>query len=351
MSTLRLRVDVPARDVDVRLDVAAGETVALLGPNGAGKSTVLGAAVGLLRSPACTVQLGERDLTALPPHRRRIALLEQEALLFPHLDAVGNVAFAPGAAGLGRRAARARARQWLEEVQGGELARRRPGRLSGGQAQRVALARALAADPQVLLLDEPMAALDVSVAASMRQLLHRVLRTRTALVVTHDVLDALLLADRVVVLEGGRVVEEGPTSRVLRRPRSTFAARIAGLNLIPGRIRGGALVPEHGRPSVAVHGLADDPAPADGEHAVAVFSPGAVSVFADPPGGSPRNTFRVTVQELEPLGDRLRVRAGDLAADLTHAAVHELGLAPGREVTFAVKAHEVSLHRTEVSAG
>lgn len=347
--TLTVRVTAPDRGVDVALEVRRGQTVALLGPNGAGKSTVLGATVGVVR-PA-QVSFAGTDLSTLPPHRRRIALLDQQALLFPHLDALDNVAFAPRAAGVGRREARQRARSWLAEVGAEDLAARRPGRLSGGQAQRVALARALAAEPRVLLLDEPLAALDVGVAAAMRQLLHRVLAERTAIVVTHDVLDALLLADRVVVLEQGRVVEDGPTAQVLRRPRSAFSARIAGLNLVRGRLRGGALEVDDDR-GRRVHGLLDDPGTGEDEELVAVFSPGAVSVFAAAPGGSPRNAFDVTVRELEPLGDRVRVRGDtgwtELAADVTAASVAELSLAPGRAVTFVVKANEVSLVRAGI---
>ena len=177
---------------------------------------------------------GDGARVDVAPHRRRIALLAQEPLLFPHLSVLDNVAFGPRSAGAGRSESRGRAREWLEEVGIGDLADRRPAQLSGGQAQRAAVARALAAEPDLLLLDEPMAALDVAVTPALRQTLRRVLAERTCVVVTHDVLDALLLADRVLVLEGGRVVEQGPTREVLTRPRSAFAARLAGLNLVVG---------------------------------------------------------------------------------------------------------------------
>ena len=172
----------------------------------------------------------------MPPHRRGVGLLAQQPLLFPHLSALANVAFGPRAQGVSRRAATARARELLAAVDAGALADRRPAQLSGGQQQRVALARALAAGPGLLLLDEPLAALDVDATPAMRALLRRTVRdgNRTAVLVTHAALDALVLADRVVVLTAGRVVEEGPVREVLARPRSPFAARIAGLDLVPG---------------------------------------------------------------------------------------------------------------------
>jgi molybdate transport system ATP-binding protein len=231
----------------------------------------------------------------------------------------------------------------LEEVGVADLADRRPGQLSGGQAQRVAVARALAADPRLLLLDEPMAALDVAVRPALRQSLRRVLAERTVVLVTHDVLDALLLADRVVVVDGGRVVEAGPTTDVLTRPRSAFTARIAGLNMVRGSWRDCAVA---GADGIEVKGLTTDPAPVAGDSVVAVFRPSAVSVFREPPGGSPRNVITTTVTELEPYGDQVRVRAGDLAADITTLAAAELDLVPGLRVVFGIKATEVAIYRT-----
>ncbi|WP_408896709.1 sulfate/molybdate ABC transporter ATP-binding protein [Nocardioides sp. R1-1] len=344
---MSVRVEVVFRDrgVDVAFEVADGETVALLGPNGAGKSTTLAALGGLLRPDAGRIVLDGEELTGpgrwVAPHARRTALLAQDALLFPHLSVLENVAFGPRSAGIGRRPAHAAARRWLAEVGAAELAGRRPAELSGGQAQRVAVARALAAEPRLLLLDEPMAALDVAVAPTLRTLLRRVLAERTTVVVTHHVLDALLLADRVVVLEDGTVVEDGPTGEVLSRPRSAFAARFAGLNLVEGRATADGVRRPDG---LVLHGTSADPRPAEGTAAVAVFRPSAVAVHREPPGGSPRNALAVTVSELEPLGDLVRVRADRLAADVTVTAVAELGLAPGAEVTFVVKASEVDVY-------
>ena len=354
---LRIEGRVPGR-LDVTLEVAAGETIAVLGPNGAGKSTLLSVVAGLQRAGDSRVTLDGRELTGLPPHLRGVALLAQDALLFPHLSAADNVAFGPRAQGVRRRQAHARSLDLLARVGVVDLAKRRPHQLSGGQAQRVAIARALATDPDVLLLDEPMAALDVDVTPALRQTLRTVLADRTTLLVTHDVLDALLLADRVVVLEDGRIVESGTTQDVLSRPRSAFAARLAGLDLLTGTWDGEAVQTAIG----AVHGMVDPTAElATGDPATALFRPAAVSIYAtspdEAPHGSPRNRIAVTITDLEPLGDRVLVRgaastsgAGGeggavlLTAEVTPAAVADLGLVPGLGVTFSAKATEVAVY-------
>lgn len=347
--TLTVAARVDDRDVEVDLTVETGETVALLGPNGAGKSTVLGVVAGTLRPDHGQVVLDERPLTIagdgrsmfVPPHDRQVALLAQEALLFPHLTALDNVAFGPRSRGAGRREARSAALHWLTEVGVADLADRRPHALSGGQAQRVAVARALAAEPRLLLLDEPLAALDVAVAPELRQVLRRVLRKRSAVIVTHDVLDALLLADRVVVLERGRVAEHGPSRAVLSRPRSAFAARIAGLNMIRGTWRDGSL---HTSGGMRIEGTPHDPVPRPGDPVYAVFRPEAVAVYRDVPSGSPRNRLEVVTTDLEPHGAHIRVRAGELAADITPTAAAELDLSPGTPAHFVVKATEVAIY-------
>ncbi len=349
--SLQFSSTVRNRDVDVAMQVDEHETVAILGPNGAGKSTVLAVLAGLQRPDVGHAVLGDAVLfdvgrgsssTWLPPHARGIALLAQDALLFPHMSALDNVAFGPRSGGLKRAASRASARRWLREVEADEFADRKPAQLSGGQAQRIAVARALAADPRLLLLDEPMAALDVAVAPLLRRMLRRVLRDRTAIIVTHDPLDALLLAERVVVVDNGRVVEQGPTQDVLARPRSAFAARIAGLNLIAGYASGHGVRTSLG---LTIEGMAEQPVSA-GEPAVAVFSPSSVAVYQQPPGGSPRNVVPVTITELEPHGEQVRIRTDLFSADVTVQAVAELDLVPGADVLFAVKASEVAIYPT-----
>ncbi|TVU64057.1 ATP-binding cassette domain-containing protein [Paenarthrobacter nitroguajacolicus] len=354
--SFELRASLRARNFDVSLSLADGETVAILGPNGAGKSTLLGVIAGLLRPDSGTAKIGGRPLFNLDggtrlwsaPHLRGTALLAQEALLFPHLNALDNVAFGPRSAGVSKAAARESAGHWLAEVDALPLAHRKPAQLSGGQAQRVAVARALAAQPELLLLDEPMAALDIHAAPLLRRVLKRVLKDRKAIIVTHDVLDAYMLADRVIVVEQGRIAEAGPTRQVLERPRSQFAAGLAGLNLVTGVISGEGITTPDGRVFAGQH----DPewSPVSGQAGVAAFPPSAVSVFLGDVHGSPRNSFAATVTDLEPHGDQIRVRASTgssapaLSADITPAASADLGLVPGMDVRFVVKAALVSVY-------
>ncbi|MDR6506864.1 ABC transporter ATP-binding protein [Arthrobacter oryzae] len=355
--SFHVQATVRARGFDVGLDLAPGETVAVLGPNGAGKSTLLNVVAGLLRPDSGRAEIdgkvlfdlngGTRTWTA--PHHRGTALLAQEPLLFPHLSALENVAFGPRSAGSSRKTARETARKWLAAVDATDLESRRPAELSGGQAQRVAVARALAANPEVLLLDEPMAALDIHAAPLLRRLLKKVLAGRRAIIITHDVLDALMLADRVIVLEAGKIADEGPTRQVLQRPRSRFAAGLAGLNLIPGTLTATGIRTAEG---LEVAGHQDEDVFPDspglsgmaGQPGVAAFPPSAVSVFLTDAHGSPRNSFPVTITDLEQHGDQIRVRAGGMSADITPAASADLGLAPGMTVYFVIKAAIVAVY-------
>jgi molybdate transport system ATP-binding protein len=353
VSGLELRARLASRDVDVELALEEGDVLAVLGANGAGKSTVLSLIAGLLRPDGGRIVLGERVVTDtetgvfVAPHARGVAMLAQQALLFPHMSVAANVAYGPRCRGLGRSQARSVAQHWLQTVDAADLSDRRPAQLSGGQAQRVAIARALAAEPQVLLLDEPMAALDVTAAPAVRRVLRAVLRDsgRTAVIVTHDLLDALGVANKAIVVDGGRIVERGSVRDVLTTPRSEFAARIAGVNLVSGVIRTpGTLTTAWGAEVAGVGAMEA------GTAGVALFHPAAVSVHPDRPHGSPRNVVPVTIAELDLVGGSVRVRAGDqpdggtgLAADITAAAATDLDLAPGRQVYFAVKAHEVQL--------
>lgn len=355
LGALDLRATLDQRGIDLQLQVRPGEVVALLGANGAGKSTLLSLISGLIRPDSGRITLDDKVLVDVakgvwvPSHQRGVVLLAQQALLFPHLTAATNVAFGPRSKGSSRRDAKAEAMRWLEAVDATELAERRPAQLSGGQAQRIAIARALAANPALLLLDEPMAALDVAVAPALRQLLRKVLRDtgRTAVLVTHDLIDALSLADRVVVLDDGTIVEDGPTRTVLSSPRSSFAARIAGVDLIVGTADDHSLVTSDG---VRIQGIVD-PGCEPGRKAVAVFSPAAVAVHIAPPTGSPRNHLAMVVTELEPRGELIRVHAAhttggtsDLIADITAAAAADLDLVPGKPVHYAIKATEVQIY-------
>jgi molybdate transport system ATP-binding protein len=349
MTDVLLRAVVESRGVDIEFGVAAGEVLAVLGPNGAGKSTALHVIAGLLRPDNGVVRVGDRVLTdtatgiQVSTHHRRVGLLMQDPLLFPHLSVAANVAFAP-------RSSRAAAAHWLAEVDAADLADRMPRQLSGGQAQRVALARALAAEPDVLLLDEPLAGLDVAAATAMRKVLRRVLARdgRSAVLITHDLLDVLTLADRVLVLESGRIAETGSAAAILATPRSRFGAQFAGVNLVSGTAAAdGMLTTESG---TAWHG-SPGPDVVAGEPAVAVFTPAAVAVYRDKPHGSPRNTVEVTVAELDTRGPAIRVRADEqpdgapgLAADITTESAAEMRLAPGDRVYFSVKAQEVTVH-------
>jgi len=354
----------PGFFLDVAVEVAPGETLAVLGPNGAGKSTLLDILAGLLAPDRGTVTVGGRELTRagavlVPPERRRVGLLGQDPMLFPHLSATENIAFGPRSQGRTRGAARAEAREWVARMGLAGLADRRPGQLSGGQRQRVALARALAARPDLLLLDEPLGALDARTAPEIRQLLRTHLRASGVLsvLVTHDPLDAAVLADRVLILEDGAVVDRGPTAQVLAAPRSGFGAALAGLNLVPGTVDAqvpagglGTIRPGPPQPGPAggmLTGVAGEVLPA-GAAAAAVFPPTAVSLFAVPVTGSPRNHWAATVTGLHTQGAAIRVQTSgpvEIAADVTAAAVAELGLTVGGQVFVAVKATEVTLHR------
>ncbi|MDR6638980.1 ATP-binding cassette domain-containing protein [Paenarthrobacter nitroguajacolicus] len=354
--SFELQASLGARNFDMSLSLRDGETVAILGPNGAGKSTLLGVIAGLLRPDSGAARIGDKELFNLdggshhwsPPHQRGTALLAQEALLFPHLNALDNVAFGPRSAGASKAAAREAAQHWLTEVDALPLAHRKPAQLSGGQAQRIAVARALAAEPELLLLDEPMAALDIHAAPLLRRVLKRVLKDRKAIIVTHDVLDAYMLAHRVIVVEKGRIAEQGPTRQVLERPRSQFAAGLAGLNLISGTIAKDGITTPDGQVFAGQHD--PDWSPLPGQAGVAAFPPSSVSVFLGDVHGSPRNAFPVTVTDLERHGDQIRVRASAgalaqaLSADITPAASADLGLVPGMDVRFVVKSALVSVY-------
>ncbi|MGW1980021.1 ABC transporter permease [Streptomyces sp. NPDC001889] len=326
------------------LDAGPGTTIAVVGPNGAGKTTLLRALLGLTPRAHAVLRLGGDDVTGLPPHRRGVAWVPQDGALFPRLSALGNTAYGPRAQGVPRAEARRGAQEWLDRLGVGHLAARRPAQLSGGQAQRVALARALAARPRLLLLDEPLAALDQTTRARVRHTLRTHLEGfgGVCLIVTHDPVEALSLADRVLVLDEGRTLQDASPAEVARRPRSPWVARMLGRNAWAGTTtESGLALPGGGRLTVA------EPL-APGVEALAVIAPEAVSVHRERPGGSPRNVWPGTVGEITASGSRLRVlitsaRAPDLVAEITPRAATELGLVDGTAVWTSVKATEVVL--------
>ncbi len=338
-----LVVDLGGFHLDARVRIAAGEVVALLGPNGAGKTTALRALAGLQPLTAGHIRLAGHELDRpdrrvwTATERRPIGVVFQDYLLFPHLTALDNVAFGPRRHGVPRRQAREQAAQWLARVGLAEYARRKPRHLSGGQAQRVALARALAVRPDLLLLDEPLAALDASTRLDTRGELLRHLTDHpgATLLVTHDPLDALVLADRLVIIERGRVVQEGDAATITAQPRTDYVARLVGLNLYRGTATGHTVQVAGGVALTAADSL-------DGDAFVA-FRPSAVALHPHRPDGSPRNTWPATITGIQRHGDNLRVQlAGPIvvAADITPAAAAYLSLTPGQRVWAAVKAAE-----------
>ena len=341
-----LAVDGTVRRGDFTLDlhvrVEPGEVLGVLGPNGAGKTTLLRTLAGLEALSDGTIRLGDLVLddvsqdTFVPPDRRPVGLVFQTYRLFPHLDVLDNIAFASRSRGASRRASRAAATPWLERLELTGLATRRPDQISGGQAQRVALARALAAEPGLLLLDEPLAALDARTRLEVRAQLRRHLAEfeAVAVLVTHDPLDAMVLADRLVVVEDGHVVQEGAPSDIARRPRTDYIAQLVGLNLYRGRAEGHTVRLDAGPAITTTEDLSGP--------VFVAFPPGAVTLFRDrPTGASARNLWRCEVAGLETHGDQIRADLTGglpLAADLTTVAAAELDLRPGASVWATVKA-------------
>ena len=332
--------------LEVELAVATGELVVLLGPNGAGKTTLLRAIAGLVPLDRGRVVLDGDVLedtaagTWVPTEQRPVGFVFQDYLLFPHLSALENVAFGLRARGLPKAEARRRAAGWLERVGLATHAGARPRALSGGQAQRVALARAMVGDPRLLLLDVPLAALDAATRTEVRRDLRRHLASfdGTRLLVTHDPLEAMALADRLVVLEGGHITQTGSPAEVSGRPRSRYAAELVGVNLFHGHADGHAVKLPSG-----VLVVADDH---HGEVFAAVH-PHAVALHRQPPEGTPRNIWPGTADALEVVGDRVRVRVSGtvpVVAEVTPAAASELRLADGGPVWATVKATEVTVY-------
>ena len=332
---LHVTFDHPLRsfDASVGLTVEPGETFALVGPSGAGKTTVLRVVAGLLRPRSGKVALDDTvwlDVDAgvcLDPDRRSVGLVFQEYALFPHLSVESNVGFG----GHGRVS------ELMERFRIGHLAKARPAELSGGERQRVALARALARDPDVLLLDEPMAALDAHTRAGVRAELQELLRDLAlpAILVTHDFEDAAALADRVGVIADGRILQVGPPDELVASPSDAFVASFTGGNLLHGFARparegltevvldGGAVVfstdPGHGRVGVVVY-------------------PWEVSIAHSAAADSALNHVSAPIASLTAIGNRVRVRVGPLVGEVTAASAERLGLERGQIVVASFKA-------------
>ncbi|MCW8116878.1 MULTISPECIES: ABC transporter ATP-binding protein [Streptomyces violaceoruber group] len=339
----RLVVERGGFRLDVALSAAPGDVVALLGPNGAGKTTALRALAGLVPLSDGHLRLDGAELDRTPPESRPVGVVFQDYLLFPHLTALDNVAFGPRCRGATKAQARTQAAAWLERLGIAGHAAAKPRRLSGGQAQRVALARALATRPRLLLLDEPLAALDARTRLDVRAQLRRHLADfeAVAVLVTHDPLDAMVLADHLVVVEDGHVVQEGTPSHIARRPRTDYIAHLVGLNLYRGRAEGHTVRLEGG-PAITTTEELTGPA-------FVAFPPSAVTLHRErPTGSSARNVWRCEVAGLETHGDQIRADlTGDLplAADLTTLAAAELDLHPGATVWAAVKATQTHAYR------
>jgi molybdate transport system ATP-binding protein len=343
-----LHVRLSRLSLDTAFTVAAGEVLALVGPNGSGKSTTLRALTGLLPLADGRVVLDGRVLdepakkVKVAPERRPIALMFQDYLLFPHLSAVENVAFGLRCRGTDKKTAREKAEQTLGRLGLDGVAEARPGAMSGGQQQRVAMARALVTDPRLLLLDEPLAALDASIKTNVRRLLREVLRQSKAatILVTHDLLDAVALSDRMIVLEDGAIVQTGAPAEVTARPRSKYVADLTGVNLLRGTARGtapgtanGTVLDLDGGGQLVIAGPATGPT-------LAVIAPAGVAVSRHRPEGREGNNWQGKVHAVDLMGDRVRVHIDGtpaITAEVPPAAVDQLKLDDGGDLWASVE--------------
>jgi len=337
-----------ALDLSVDIEVRPGEVLALLGPNGAGKSTLLRCLAGLAAVDAGRIMIDSNVVddpavaAFVEPEDRSVGFVFQNYVLFEHMTIVENVAFGLRASGTPKAQALATAHDWLKRVGLAELAAVRPKVLSGGQAQRVALVRALATSPRVLLLDEPLAALDVGTRATVRRDLHRHLESfeGMAILVTHDPVDAYALADRVAILDAGRIVQIGTLTEVTARPRSRYVADLVGVNLVSGDVSEGVLATSSGARVV----IADAPT----GPSLAIIRPHSISLVRDhPDGSSARNVWAGTVAEIDRLGERARVSIDGLlplTAEITVAALEAMQLRSGDDLFATVKATDIEVY-------
>lgn len=334
--------------LDVSLAIEPGTTDALLGPNGAGKSTTIDALAGLVPLDEGRVTLAGRTIddpergVFVPAEARRVGVVFQNYLLFDHLTVLDNIAFGPASRGTPRRRAQQAANRWIDLFDLGDLERRRPRQLSGGQAQRVALARALAAEPDLLLLDEPLAALDVTTRSQLRRGLARHLASFPGprLLITHEPTDAFLLADRIHIIEAGRLTQSGTPDGIRLHPATPYVADLAGTNLLTGTNDHGALtLDDHPQTLRTADTHTNGPV-------LITIHPTAISLHRDRPHGSARNTWSTAITAVEPLGDTTRIVLGaplPLAADITPDGAAALGLVPGQSTWVSIKATEIAV--------
>ncbi len=333
--------------LDIELEVGSGQTAALLGPNGSGKSTTVDVLAGIMPLDDGRIELNGRLLDEpssnvyVATDHRNVGVVFQQSLLFEHLNVLDNLAFGP-ATNSSRRVARQKVKPWIEAFDLGRLLNRRPSELSGGEAQRVALARTLAAEPELLLLDEPLAAVDVTARTELRRTLRGCLAEFAGprLLITHDPSDAFLLADRIHVLEGGSVVQTGTPQEIRLRPRTPFVAALAGLNLMTASNDSGVLTIDDAAISLRTSNTATQ------GPVLVTIAPNAVALHLESPHGSPRNAWPTVVASVEPLGDITRIgldRPLPLSVDVTPDAVAAMDLRPGLQIWASVKATEIQL--------
>jgi len=329
--------------LDVDLQVQNGETLALLGPNGAGKSSLLRVLAGLQEIESGHIRLNDALVDGgpgapfVPPESRNVGVVFQEHLLFPHMRVLDNIAYGLTSRGVTKKLARAAAATWLERLGMADHSNSRPDELSGGQGQRIAVARALATTPKLLLLDEPLAAADASARLALRRTLQTQIRSfaGSCVVVAHDIRDAVALADRIAVLENGRIVQTGTTEQLGNKPASRYVADLIGLNCLRGTCAGNVLTVENG--ATVIVGTKHD------GDVIATVHPRAVALFRDRPAGSPRNVFKAPIVSTERALDCIRVQLGGnlpIIAEVTESAVRDLHLDERGEVWAAIKATE-----------
>jgi len=332
--------------LDVPLAIAPGRTVALLGPNAAGKSTAVNLLAGLIPLDDGRIALAGRTLddpgrdVFVPPEERRVGVVFQDYVLFPHLTVAQNIAFGPRSRKVAHSVAGENAADWLDRLGLTELANRKPGDLSGGQAQRVALARALITEPDLLLLDEPLAALDVTTRVRLRHTLadHLDVFAGPRLLITHDPTEAFLLADEIHVIEDGVITQVGTPDDIRLRPRTRYIADLAGSNLVVGTATGGIV-------DVGAHQLHIADTHIAGR-VLATIHPRSISIHRREPEGSPRNTWQTMVGRVEHYGDRVRIQTRDplpLTVEITPGAVAALQLGEGSAVWVSIKATEINV--------